>query len=375
MEEFVSLFADKLNFRLLSSSPHLSFNIVKKYPDANWDWQQVSRNPGIHLEDTLECPEFPWVLREFSANPSSTLDLLLKVAGAFNEVLVLQNKRIPIEEILEKTTPTSQYVLSARKDLTVELIRKYPNIDWYWTVVTLNIHEEEILSHPELQWSESALRQRTNISEKFKKAFPKLFRQPFEKLTSFLEEHPEVKSEITGLVPTSFSLVLQYPCLPWNWCLASRLPDLDFGQVQENCQLPWDKEELSKHPDLSLQTALTFNWVDWDWFSFCAKLEEVLLNPSLPWSGEFLCSREDMTTEVALQLPGELRDWDALSEHCDFRGTSDLPWNFGIISKREDVSLQDVINLPEVDWNWEVLSRKQFKEETRGKFTKPARKS
>ena len=47
-------------------------NLIKKYPDKEWNWYYISANPNITWKDIKENPSKPWDCECISSNPNIT---------------------------------------------------------------------------------------------------------------------------------------------------------------------------------------------------------------------------------------------------------------------------------------------------------------
>ena len=52
------------------------FEFVLTHPDKGWDWEGVSRNPNITMEDIISHPENPWNWWWISLNPNLTMEFI-----------------------------------------------------------------------------------------------------------------------------------------------------------------------------------------------------------------------------------------------------------------------------------------------------------
>ena len=59
---------------------------IKKYPDKDWCWKQLSKNPNITMEFIEKYPNKPWDWNWISSNPNVTMEFIDKypeVYGTF----------------------------------------------------------------------------------------------------------------------------------------------------------------------------------------------------------------------------------------------------------------------------------------------------
>jgi hypothetical protein len=55
---------------------------ILEHPDKPWDWEGISRNPNITMNDILEHPELPWNWYGFSSNTFGYINEKKKKEGA-----------------------------------------------------------------------------------------------------------------------------------------------------------------------------------------------------------------------------------------------------------------------------------------------------
>ena len=51
---------------------------IRKYPEKNWTFYNISKNPNIKLEDILNNLDLPWDWNFISMNPNITPDIIEK---------------------------------------------------------------------------------------------------------------------------------------------------------------------------------------------------------------------------------------------------------------------------------------------------------
>ena len=81
--DFVSKYIEILDARpdsilnMITSHNDITWDIITKYPNINWNWSWLSRNPNISWSIIENNPDKPWVWDAVSDNPSITLDIIL----------------------------------------------------------------------------------------------------------------------------------------------------------------------------------------------------------------------------------------------------------------------------------------------------------
>lgn len=105
----------------LSKNPNLTLKYVLDN-NTEWDWFNISANPGITLEDIENNPELNWRWKYIGKNPNITMDFILKHKEHFS------------------TKDECQY-LGSTPNITIENIIAYPELFW---------RKEQIASNPNL---------------------------------------------------------------------------------------------------------------------------------------------------------------------------------------------------------------------------------
>ena len=55
-------------------------DFIEKYPDKSWNWEWISINPNITIDDIESNPNKPWEWGWISCNPNLTVDFIEKYA-------------------------------------------------------------------------------------------------------------------------------------------------------------------------------------------------------------------------------------------------------------------------------------------------------
>lgn len=90
--------------------------IVNDHPTEEWDWNWLSENPGITMEDIKNNPQHPWKWEYISRNPNVTIQF--------------------INSMLER--PWDWEKLSKNPGITIDDIVNNPQYPWQWEWVNQN---------------------------------------------------------------------------------------------------------------------------------------------------------------------------------------------------------------------------------------------
>ena len=110
-------------------------DVVNTIPDKQWNWDYLSNNPSISLQDILANHELPWNWSCISANPEITMqDVLTHPDKPWDWKLISRNPNMPRE--------------------TIDFILDHPDKDWDWVSLSKNpmITMQDILTQSHLPW-------------------------------------------------------------------------------------------------------------------------------------------------------------------------------------------------------------------------------
>ncbi len=78
----------------MSENIHLTVDIVKKFPDFNWDWKKISN---------ILCGDCEKWLKEF---PNKPWDWKIVVGRLYYKIDIFKKKKIPVEKYIKCLSPT-----------------------------------------------------------------------------------------------------------------------------------------------------------------------------------------------------------------------------------------------------------------------------
>lgn len=272
----------------LSSNPNVTLEMIEDNLDKPWNGYGLSNNPNMTVEFVEAHPEFKW----------HSGDLMMKMKLSVQDILenpklqewnyVSQNKQLDLEEILERQDLPWKWVdVSYHPDFTLRHFLEYPHLPWGLVSLSSNskVTEADVLRHPEIEWHILGLIMNPNISHQFiLKHYPnsnklhflygtgaskssltldfvlddiskRLGEEPIEKLWSWMEL--SVNSNI------SLDQILDHPELPWNPKMISQRDDLTMDFVLDYPELV-DPSAVSLNPQLSINDVLDNMMYPWD---------------------------------------------------------------------------------------------------------------
>ena len=100
-----------------------------------WNWESLSRNPSITLDDVVAHPEYmtKWSWEGLSLNPSINLKFMLH----------------------NPECPWNWHNVSANPSISFADVLEHPEIEWNWNMLSINpsIKWKDVLEHPDYEWN------------------------------------------------------------------------------------------------------------------------------------------------------------------------------------------------------------------------------
>jgi hypothetical protein len=216
------------------------------------DWQLVSSNPGITMQDIENNIEKPWDWLCVSRNPNLTMEFVLKyIDKPWNWFIISSHSNITMQNIETNfDNPKVQWVaayIARNPNVTQEFMDKMFNgmplsniiIDHPLTLIS----KEEIEEHLE------------RISCKDGNSF---------KFSAEIDLH-----YISMNKNIDMDLIKKYIYIRWNWGCISANSAITMNNIIENQHLPWDCRFLSSNPNLTSQFVLEHPNYNWNIYSIC----------------------------------------------------------------------------------------------------------
>lgn len=159
-------------------NPNFEFEFVLRKPHYDWPWYAVSRSRTLKMEDVENNLHLPWDARQLLNHPNFTEEFVTTyfpdVVGV-NPLLKGINRHTPLE-IIEEYLLSQQDVdsiamwdVSANKNITIDLVLKYPNLKWKWNVLSANsaITLQDIENNPKLPWDWDNVCSNNNLTAQY----------------------------------------------------------------------------------------------------------------------------------------------------------------------------------------------------------------
>lgn len=156
-EDFIEMFIDKSwNWAFLSDHPNISCNFIDKYNHIKyWHWNRISNNSTLTSKFLIKylCKSWNWyyIINESSIKLNDIIDITY--SNEYNKVAEVYKNQIFT-------------LISCHKDLTWDIVLKYPTIDWNWNFLSSNknINWNIISNNLDKPWVWSSVSNNPNIS-------------------------------------------------------------------------------------------------------------------------------------------------------------------------------------------------------------------
>jgi hypothetical protein len=229
--------------------------IVLQYPNQQWNFDLLSRNPNISQAFMDEHHELPWNIEYRYENPNIDEHY--------------------IQEHNDGTIAWNYEILSTFKHLSIHFIESHIHENWDFFMLSAhpNVDILLLLRYPEKSWNyEYFCKENPNTSYKLYKQHPNF---PWKK--QFLCENQQFTWEEAQLLEVekcayyfsnnpniTLSIIKKHPDLLWNWQGISRKVYLDEELFKDNIDCPWNYYWLSENPYLTWSMVLENDDKEWE---------------------------------------------------------------------------------------------------------------
>lgn len=205
------------------------------------DFWDISSSNGITFPDILANPDIPWDFETVSCNQNVTIEQVLH----YNKLGWIWNNLSRCAKItnFDYTLPWDWKTLSLNPTITVNDVIRFHYKPWDWASLSRhpNICLQDMLRHLELPWRWDRIDQNPNIT------------------MDDILEHPNIPwnwSNVSQYANISVDNVLRYPDIPWQYDHLSKNTNLSLDDIVDHLDKPWCIEHLMQNPFLKYQRAL-----------------------------------------------------------------------------------------------------------------------
>jgi hypothetical protein len=246
------------DFVSLSAHPALTIEVIKAFPDKDWDWESVVYHKNFNVRWLKSFPDAPWEwYRMYTAKNFRMF-----------WVQVFHEKNWDMRAISRRAT--------------INDLLRFPTLDWNWEEVTCvsNVTIQQMMMYPDLPWDFQNL---AFIDISFPEiAFIRRFRD------RFIHEN-----WVDFTIHTSWDIIRMNFDLPWVYY--------------------WIKFETPEFIEDDLKLIKNKNEWNWEYLSINVHADIIMKNLHLPWVGDIVSQNRTLKYHH-LSAPLE---WDYSFAPCE----------------------------------------------------------
>jgi hypothetical protein len=231
LEKLLHIFPEKnWNWFAVSKNPNISWSFVTTHLHFPWNFKSLSYNPNISLEIIKNNPGYYWCWKTISWRSDLTLNFVKQNLDKdidWNAISNIQN--LDIQFVIQcKDYNWNWYSISKNSSITWKIIQNYPNLPWNYEGISINpnINEEIVKNNPQINWDYYTLSYNDNITWEF-------IKDNLDKDWSWYE---------ISLKKVNWDIVEKYPELPWNVIGLSSNINITFEKHLRNINFSDDRE-------------------------------------------------------------------------------------------------------------------------------------
>lgn len=307
----------------------------------SWNWEAVSKNPNITLNDVLSMPNFPWDWRALSHNPNITMkDVLDHPELPWDRQQLQQNSNISVTDIY-KWWPQSEInwkKLSYNTTVTINDILQHREKKWNWKILSRHVNMNDILDNLDLPWDFFEVPSHHTITMKMMLKYPNI------KWGGSLMANPGITVEDMNFI-ISKCFVSYWS--PW-YAFLKHNPNITVDEFLNNPNITKDWGAFSANKNLKISEIKKYPNESWHWGNLSYNpnitIDDILHFKDKPWHQVLLFKYANITLTDILHKPGFITD----STAC-----------IGL-SQNRNLTVRDVITNIDLPWNYPMLSSNWF---------------
>ncbi len=292
--------------------------LVERYPNADWDWNQLSLNPSISFKFIINHRTMHWNANNVSRNISITEDDILQGNYPWNYSGIFANPNLNYKFFEEK-------IINCKHVL---------HIDWALLSANPSIETLDIINHPYHPWNDKFLSANPNITSSFilNEGSKRFWYAPSVSANPGITKRDIVKSTLKQLFDWDYINLSINPNLPlayvndnidkqWNWFEISKVASMT--DIERFYNFKWNDIGLSMNKNISMQFILNHPHIDWD-KQYLLTNSAISLNDiyeNLDWFAmhindikKYVCSNQNISFEWVSDNINYI-DWKRLSNN------------------------------------------------------------
>lgn len=265
--------------------------------------------------------------------------------------------------------------LSDHPDLTLDVIKRYPNANWDWECLQNhpNMTLEWLISFPDANW----VWQMMHSVRKFEPYWLCLFKHKnwnwgfihnYKKFDfSWIDYAPDAPwnwDKLSEIV--TIEILKKYPNYPWHWDIVTAYSPIEAKDIMKNLNFPWDVSRI-RFDEITFDEIPflrhfknKFDNDAWSDFTYHTRWNVLKANSDLDWDPhEFNFSYDNFhPSDIRFIRRYTNLNWPKLSYNVPYyiiKNNDDLPWMYEYVSLNPTLSFIDVENAPDKDWDYSVV--------------------
>lgn len=234
--------------------------IVNSYPEAPWDWIQLSLNPSISFEYIKATPHLPWNKRCVSQNSGIT------------EAIVRSNPEFQWDYTGLCANPNLSYAFFKEYLIEPDAVR---HIDWNILSANPSITTLDIIENPQHPWNDRFLSMNPNITSAFilNEGASRQWHPASVSANAGIKERDILRSTMRLLFDWDYRCLSANPNLPMvyvsdniekNWNFYSISMNATMLDIERFHKIKWDAEGLSLNTNISFDYVMQRSDIKWN---------------------------------------------------------------------------------------------------------------
>lgn len=239
--DFIRQFKNKLNWYELTMK--FNFQDIIKNMDLPWNITSLSSNRSVTPDDIIDNPQIEWNFALLSEN----IDVNFIYANIHLDWdYKVLSKRVHITFISDNINlPWDYTFMSANPTLTIDFILKHLDAEWNWysVIMNTNIPFEDIYKH----------NLHKNDIQAYKTRNPEHFYESYQELCcnrisiEMMEKHSqELSYGLSFNRNITMDLVIKHPFWPWDYKSLSFNKSITLQDVLDHWDKPWDLVQVCR---------------------------------------------------------------------------------------------------------------------------------
>lgn len=262
------------------------WTLIEMYPNALWNWAQITINPNTTLYQVEKHPNSPFKQNILSLNPNSIWEYFQTYI--LNEYHYINLSQYVTWDIVEKNLSASWdwNILSQNPNITWEIIQNNIQMEWspFFVSSNINITSEIVTNNPDFPWDYSRLSMNPNMTLEFVKSNKSKMHltslivyqtldiyDHYRDLDEDFYEHILMNDNITIDYIKKHKLIALYQegrtlfDWEWNWEHLSKKSNIKWADIQENNHWMWDWRGVSENPNITWKIVAENPNKKWKW--------------------------------------------------------------------------------------------------------------